>query len=295
MPSFRTRLFCFTNFNLLFNYQNVLDTTSAVYIAYGEEVCPSTKKPHHQGFIYYESARACKWNGKYYFSRNVGKDLGNCHNEGCKGNLDQNTDYCTKDTDGTLIEFGVRPKQGFRTDLEAIKENILTQKISVDEICIENPIIYHMYARTLNKLEDIALRKKCRNWMTKGLWLWGETGVGKSHKAFEGFTPDTHYVYPNDGGWWDGYTGQEIVIFNEFRGEIPFRELLDLCDKWPKQVRRRCREPVPFLAKKIIVTSSQEPDDVYYNVCDDVDSIAQLRRRFDVVKLTQKWSEGNTN
>ena len=65
-----------------------------------------------------------------------------------------------------------------------------------------NPEAYHQYGpRTLTKVEDIALRSKFRTEMTTCEWLSGPTGVGKSHRAFQGFTPDTHYVWKlNDGG-----------------------------------------------------------------------------------------------
>jgi hypothetical protein len=272
----KTRLWCFTSFNLDIDYASIIDTSTAEYIAYGVETCPSTGKTHHQGFIYFSGARGSK--------KQVGKLLLNSHCDMCRGNLDQNTDYCAKQND--LIEFGVKPKQGFRTDLDAVKELILEQKLSVDEICVENPNLYHQYGRTLNKLEDIALRKRFRNFMTKGIWLYGKTGTGKSHFAYQGFHPDTHYDYPNDGGWWDGYTGQETVIINEFRGNMFFMaELLSLCDKYPKTVRRRGREPVPFLAKSIIITSCSKPEIIYCNQ-DENDSISQLYRRFDVRKCT---------
>lgn len=279
----KSRLWCFTNFKLDFDYKNALDTSTAVYIAYGNEICPKTKKPHHQGFIYFSAPRGS--------IKNVAKLLGKCNVRMCKGNLDQNEDYCSKESE--LIEFGEKPKQGFRNDLEEVKSKILEQKLSVDDICIESPSLYHQYGRTLNRLEDIALRKKFRNFMTKGVWIYGETGSGKSHYAYEGFNPETHYNYPNDNGWWDGYTGQEIVIINEFRGEITYRELLSLCDKYPHSVRRRGREPVPFLAKKIIITSALSPKSVYCNLSEK-DSLEQLLRRFEVIKMEQKWSEGNT-
>ena len=217
----------------------------------------------------------------------MAKLLGNCNCRACDGNLDQNCDYCSKDENVT--EFGVKPKQGYRTDLDAIKDSILEQKITVDDICVEHPALYHQYARTLNKLEDIALRRKYRTEMTNGIWYWGPTHTGKSHTAYTGFNPDTHYIYPNDNGWWDGYKGQETVIFNEFRKEtnVKFSEMLELCDKWPKTVRRRCREPVPFLAKLIIVTSALPPDEIYDD--SDMDSIAQLLRRFKVVEYNKTY------
>jgi len=279
----KSRLWQFTNFNLEFDYKEFYEKSSAEYIAYGEETCPKTDRKHHQGFVYFSGQRGS--------IKGVAKDLGGCHVEMCKGNIDQNEDYCSKET--KLITYGIKPSQGKRTDIDTIKNQILNGK-TVDEITMENPNIYHSYGRTLNQIEDIVLRKKYRKWMTVGYWYWGSTGTGKSHKAFDGFSPETHYVYSNDGGWWDGYKGQETVIINEFRGGIQYAELLDLVDKWPKTVKRRGREPVPFLAQKLIITSSMEPSQCYANLA-ETDPLDQLYRRFSVVQfLDQKCSEGNT-
>lgn len=271
----KTRLWCFTNYNLEFDYEKYLAETTAEYVAYGLETCPSTKREHHQGWVYFSAQRGSK--------KNVAKQLGNCHVEPCRGNIDQQDDYCSKE--GELVTFGKRPKPGTRTDLEAVAKRI-NSGTRVDELCVEFPELVHQYGRTLDRLEDIALRSISRSWMTEGLWIYGPTGVGKSHKAFDGFDPKTHYVHNfRDGGWWDGYTGQEVVIFNEFRGQVEFSELLDLCDKWPKTVKRRGRAPVPFLAKKVIITSCKHPREIYKNVLDEEDSLSQLMRRFIIEQI----------
>ena len=282
----KSRLWCFTNYKLDFDYRDYIAKTTAVYVIVGREICPKTKREHDQGFVYFCGAR-----NKSAF-QGVAKQLGKCHVTMCDGNLDQNCDYCIKDEH--VREFGVKPRQGHRTDLDAAAAEILSGSTSVTTICEENPIIYHQYGRTLNMLEDIALRKRYRSWRTKGTWLWGPTGSGKSHEAMKGFTPETHYIFPNDKGWWDAYTGQETVIIDDFRGNIKYGELLALIDKYPKTVRRRCREPVPFLAKHIIITSPVPPENVYRNMIDSGDNIDQLHRRVSIVHLEQKWSEGNT-
>ena len=123
--------------------------------------------------------------------------------------------------------------------------------------------------------------------MTKGIWYYGETGVGKSHLAFKDFTPETHYVHSEDNGWWDNYKQQPTVIINEFRGEIKYKELLELLDKWPHSVKRRNRCPLPFVSKLIIITSSLPPQEVYKNL-NEKDKIAQLLRRLKVIKLENK-------
>ncbi len=134
--------------------------------------------------------------------------------------------------------------------------------------------------------------------MTKGIWYHGKTGCGKSETAFKDFNPDTHYVKSvnsKEADWWDGYTGQETVIIDEFRGQITYSELLSLMDGWPKKVSRRCREPIPFLAKKIIITSSLPPEEVYVNLAEK-DSLDQLLRRCEIVEIgaEQKCPMGNT-
>ena len=68
---------------------------------------------------------------------------------------------------------------------------------------------------------------------------------------------------------------------NDFRGDVKYGELLQLVDKWPYQVSRRGREPTPFLARKVVVTSSMHPRDVYSGIAEK-DSIAQLERRFEI-------------
>ncbi len=210
--------------------------------------------------------------------------LGKCHVTRCNGSIEHQDAYCSKESELTCL--GIKPKPGERVDLKKVRDEILDGR-SVDDLTMDNPMAYHQYGRTMERIEDIAMRKRFRTEMTQGIWYWGTTGVGKSHKAMEGFDPDTHYIVPYDNGWWDGYKGQKTVIFNEFRGGVAFAEMLDLVDKWPKTVARRGREPVPFLAKTVIVTSSKHPAEVYKNVCEEGDSLDQLTRRFKIVRLTK--------
>ena len=150
--------------------------------------------------------------------------------------------------------------------------------MTVDEITRLDPLVFHQYGRTLQKLEDIALRSKYRTWMTTCEWIYGPTSTGKSERAFEFYHPSTHYVWKTNDKWQDGYTGQDTVIINDFRPEIKYNELLQMIDKYPHFVPRRGREPAPFLAKHIIITSSLAPQVLYHNRCDE-DSIEQLLRQ----------------
>lgn len=264
----RSRNFCFTSFDV---EKPKFDEMTMKYLCFGSEIAPTTGTHHWQGFVCWKNAKtisACKKNlinnGRVFI---------------IKGTLKQNEEYCTKE--GKFEKFGTLPNQGKRRDLIELKDALINGETTVEEILIENPETYHQYGRTLEKIESIAQRSNFRTEMTKCDWIYGTTGTGKSEEAFTGYDPNTHYLWSDDKGWWDGYKGQEVVIMNDFRGEIPYNFMLQLVDKWPVNVRRRNREPVPFTSKKIIITSSLKPDEIYHNRNDE-DKIEQLLRRITI-------------
>lgn len=262
------------------------------YLLYAPEICPETRKPHWQTYLVWR------------FQKTLGASLKNLNFKThpslhiCKGSYESNLNYIKGpyDKDGKSKpfnpdwkEFGQVPSKGARTDLLEIKAAIMNDDLTVDEILLTKPDIYHQYGRTLFALEDAHLRSKHRTWMTKCTWYWGGTGAGKSHAAFEDYSEKTHYLWSHDtsNDWWDGYHGQPIVVMNDYRGELKYNKLLQLVDKWPMKVSRRGREPTQFLGTHIIITSSLHPRDVYNRRADE-DSLAQLYRRCKVVKLESK-------
>lgn len=257
-----------------------------MYILYAYELS-GTGTPHLQGYLYSPTKISRKA---------LSKKISRACLEPAKGDLNENKAYIigpyekdgkTKPFNPNHIILGTEPSQGKRKDLDLVKNQILNHETTPDDIACENPILYHQYARTLTKIEDIALRRKFRTEMTTCTWYYGTTGTGKSHTAYEDFHPDTHYNWKDDGGWQDAYKQQEIVIINEFRGEIKYKDLLLMIDKWPYEIRRRNREPMPFTSKHIIITSALPPSEIYNNL-NAKDSLEQLTRRIKIVQLTEK-------
>lgn len=252
------------------------------YLAYGKEVAPTTGTPHLQGVIVYVHAQ--------HFNT-VRAQVGvKCVPRYKNSTDDKLIDYCQKDHDFT--EYGTRPAQGERTDLETLRDQIAAGTTTVDDILREHPSIYHQYGRTLCALEDSYMRDRYRTEQTHGLWVYGCTGLGKSNYAFHLFRPKTHYVFKYESsGWQDGYRQQPIVIMDEFRGQIPYAQMLRILDRHPSEYwSRRNREPVPFVSKKVIITSSLHPTQVYKNLARD-DNIAQLLRRLRIIHLTELHDE----
>jgi len=134
----------------------------------------------------------------------------------------------------------------------------------------------------LDRVEEIVNRNKFRTWRTECDWHWGPTSTGKTHVWKSIWDPLKCYkLILSDNGFWNGYTGQEIVVINEFRGQIPYGELLDLIDDAPQFVKIKTKSTTPFLAKRIIITSPMRPEEVYHNLAEH-DKLDQLIDRITI-------------
>lgn len=304
--TYKNRAWC----GALFDKENPpkWDEKQMKYLCFSPEICPNTQKFHWQWYVYFKNAKSLSTCVKYLqrkWSKKANVGTRAKHGYKIRGTPAQNRIYCGgedytckktqkfKKKNPEFQEFGEVPKQGERVDLQELTDAIMSGKTTADNIAISESMAYHQYGRTLEKVQTLALRKQYRKWMTKGFWYWGGTGVGKSHTAFKNhkeFHPDTHYIVNIAmlrAGFWDGYKGQEIVIINEFRGQLAYGELLDLVDKWPKMVNIKGKEPVPFLAKTVIITGPKPPEETYKGIIDKEDSIQQLERRFVITELTE--------
>jgi len=270
MSNKRVRNVCFTGFKEEgYNFNE----TQMKYLVIGKEICPSTGKEHWQGYVELKNNKTFSAIKKLFNDKAL-------HLEERKGNANQASEYCKKD--GNYKEFGKISCPGERTDLVVVKDDILSGKITCENIRENTPDLYHMYGRTLDKLEDDYNCKKKRTWMTKGLWIWGPTGCGKSRWAYETY-PDA-YTWVDDKDWQDCYKGEETIIIDDFRGNIKYQNLLKMIDRYEYKLSRRGKQPTPLLAKQIIITSSMPPQRIYKNLPTE-DSIEQLLRRCTVIEL----------
>lgn len=278
-------------------YQSVIDDKKnpVTYIAWGVESCPTTGRLHHQAFFYTKNSRS---HGELSKKR-MGKWFGVKHSniEPMWGTFTHNKNYCSKD--GIYDEVGKKPSQGVRADLNEMKDQIMDGTMSVRDIRQTNAHAYHLYGRTLEKLQCDYNSSVHRSWTTKGYWLYGDPECGKSHHAGLHETPETHYRYPYDGRWWDDYMGQEIVIFDDFRpDQVKYAFLLRLMDKYPMTVPRRGQAPIPFLAKSVIITCVRDPKDCFRSFIGE--DMRQMMRRLTVYKIEHMvdsptpWLENGT-
>jgi hypothetical protein len=246
------------------------------YLILGKEV-GEEGTPHIQGFCSFrvkQSLRAAKG------------FLGlRCHLEPAKGKPSQAAEYCRKD--GDFVEFGKAPKgKGARTDLAAAVAAVkagTSRRVFIEE----NPVLLARYPRFFSEL--FLTYGKSRNWETQVFVYYGETGIGKTKKAFaEAKEPYMH----SGGSWFDGYDGEEDVIFDDFGGsEFKLTYLLKLLDRYPMKVPVKGGF-VNWVPKRVWITSNYSPKEWYSNAKDEHVK-ALLRRLSKVVRFRKLVSVVN--
>lgn len=263
----RSRAWCFTLNNPTDEEKKYIkenDLKKFSYVIVGQEQGESGT-PHLQGYIEYKDQKTFMV---------MKKILPRCHLESRKGTALQNKTYCSKE--GNLLrEEGVISKQGKRNDLEEIKA-LAQNGAGMREILeIATNVQSVKMAETYLKYYE-----KPRNWKPEVKWYWGKTGSGKSRSAHDEM-PDA-YICMETGRWWEGYDAHEDIIIDDMRGDFcKFHVLLKLLDRY--EFRIECKNGSrQLLAKRIIITSSQSPEQMWNGRTSE--DIGQLLRRIDEIK-----------
>lgn len=105
--------------------------------------------------------------------------------------------------------------------------------------------------------------------------FWGTTGSGKTQLCIELF-PNGYYKDPCNL-WFDGYSNQETIIIDEFRGDLPVSNLLRWCDQRVPVLLQTKGGHRPLMAQRIIITSNLPLEAWYPNI--DSETLLALKRR----------------
>ncbi|XP_065664793.1 uncharacterized protein LOC136086424 [Hydra vulgaris] len=83
-------------------------------------------------------------------------------------------------------------------------------------------------------------KQKKRMFKSICIYLYGPPGCGKSRLAFDisrNCFPDTLPFYKNKSQWWDMYSQEHVVTWDDFRGDCyEPQELFKLCDRYDYKV-----------------------------------------------------------
>lgn len=268
----RTRNYCWTLNNYTEEELNAITSLEGHkqirYMIFGKEV-GEQGTPHLQGYTSFHNTKTLD-----QVKAIIGTRI---HVEKSAGTQQQNIAYCSKDN--IYIEWGEKPKQGSRKDIEFVKEEI-SKGTPIDKV-IQSCTSYQSarHAELLFKYQKQPPPKK-----RIVRWYYGLTGTGKTRSAVEEAetSQGDYYITMNNLKWWDGYTGQKYIIIDDFRKDFcTFHELLRILDRYPYRVNVKGSslwlQPTTDV---IIITSAYHPSEVY-NTREDID---QLIRRIDEIR-----------
>lgn len=154
----RFRGFCFTlieytdnDIAYLMDYYKT--ETTVRYLIMGFEIASRTHIRHIQGYVYYPHPRLWKQVVEDFHWMNKAFHV---EPQGAKSNVNA-YEYCMKE--GDYIEFGERPRQGHRTDLEVIKHDLLSGR-PISEISKAYFAQWCQYRRAFNEFIDMHQPKE---------------------------------------------------------------------------------------------------------------------------------------
>ncbi len=191
------------------------------------------------------------------------------HWEPMRGTVQEAVAYCTKDD--TRVEEPVYYgdmdiTQGKRTDLETAIT--VMKEDGWDEFVNRFPDIYVKYHRGMLSLlvETIQMRSGTPQAKSEVWFLHGPTGTGKTRLAFSAGTGSSVYLKDPTHRWWDGFTGQNVVIVDDFTAEnrtgVTLEYLLRLLDIYPISVEVK-GSMVKFNPEKIFITSNFSLEELF--------------------------------
>lgn len=219
------------------------------------------------------------------------------HIEVTKGNKDQAEDYINKrgkwqekgENVLCVVRHGdIKGCQGQRRDFEII-DDLINQGLTPNEI-LEKSFSYRRYETMIKRaFFDKRMRETPILRDVKTFFHFGESGSGKTYmyvQLCEKYGADNVYLLTDYGkGGFDNYNGQPILCMDEFRGQIPFSQLMNLLDGYRVQIP--CRYSNGYaLWIEVHIFTVLPPEMIYKTMVEEnrgIDTYEQLKRRIDFV------------
>lgn len=250
--------------------RQALLTCACKYVVLGREV-GEQGVPHLQGYIRFATNQRL---------RAVRAISPRAHWELSRGNFQQASDYCKKD--GDFEEVGDPPVQGQRSDLLEVAEKV-KQGVSVQAIANDHSVTYIRYHRGIRELA-LVLQQPYEHDSTRGVWIHGAPGTGKSHCA-RAFDPQA-YIKPQNK-WFDGYHGQACIILDDCDTNVLGHYLKIWADKYSCTGETK-GGTIQLRHTKFIVTSNYHPSELW---TENAVMLAAIERRFDIFEKTSREQE----
>lgn len=283
------RSFVFTLNNYTIEEEKRIQDIECKYMIYGREKAPTTGTPHLQGYVQFKSPKR--------FST-MKKEIGDrAFIAPAKSDAKTNREYCSKS--GDFFEKGSYPRQGKRTDLDEIHDEITAGK-RLYEIADEHPSTFYKYAKGIQIGYQLHRRPKAfhREKRREVIWLYGDAGSGKTRTAKKiieerGYKPHELYelscIGENRSDFLTGYSDEKVALLDDFRkGSLSFSTLLRITDPWNDCPINTKGGSAWWMCDLVIITCWK---DYMSELADNRESMNQVKRRIKLVQVTKYGEE----
>lgn len=230
------------------------------------------KAPHTHLFVQFKNP--------VYFS-SLKKAFPSAHIEEALGTAEENRAYIRKEgkwaetekestnlKESTFEEWGTMPQagQGKRNDLANLYQMIKDGYSNV-EILENNPDnILNLQHIDKARLEILSSRYKAERRLNLLVtYVSGATGFGKSRYILDNHGDSNVYRVTDYKHPFDTYSGEDVLVFEEFRSDLPIGNMLNYLDIYPLQLPARYNNRQACY-NFVYIVSNWKLKDQYHNI-----------------------------
>jgi len=250
-----------------FTHDVLRDTCAALnadYCCMADEIAPATGTKHSHLFIFRKSAIR---------ESTIRRKFPGIHFDACIGSCAENRAYVEKsgkwanDPKGdtsipdTFEEWGELPSE--RQESNPLMADIITD-LEAGKSTAE---IIRSYPKFIFKSNEIDVARQTldsERFLTEQrnvevTYIFGATGVGKTRSIYDTYHADDICRITNygkvSGVRFDGYQGQDVLVFDEFASQIPLAEMLCYLDRYPVNLPARYHDRVACYTMVYIISN----------------------------------------
>ena len=206
------------------------------------------ERQHLQGYARWKSARTGsavkKWLGR-----------NDAHLELPISGDFENHAYCVKEGN-VVVQWGETPTEptNKHSDWEWVADQVKHGK-SLLSMLEEKP---HMtrYVSSIRQLVSETEVKQQAAWRdVETTYVWGAAGIGKSRAIMEKHGHENVYRITDKKNPWDGYRGEEVVVFEEYRSNFGVENMLNWLDGYPIMLPCRYANRPALFTKVYLLTN----------------------------------------
>lgn len=204
------------------------------YFIFQREKGHETGTEHIQGFIVFSIAKRFSTIKQYFPT---------AHIEKCKGSNTQCRDYCSK-TDTRIAgpyEYGQFAEERARTDYKEFLE-LAQGGISDTELSNLFPTLYMKHIGNLEKIRESFRHDKYCDLIrdVDVTYIYGPPRTGKTYSVVKEYgLRNIHLIRIYGTGMFDSYSGQDVMVFDEFNSQVKITEMNAYLDRYAVELKAR--------------------------------------------------------